>query len=76
MKLARFSTAKKTKNETKPMCDSESTSKIRVSSPWTSQQLKSFAFQKFCMETRLYKIFKTKKATKLANPIPVQSFIK
>ena len=58
------------------MCDSESTSKIRVSSPWTSQQLKSFAFKKFCMETRLYKIFKTKKATKSANPIPVQSSIK
>ena len=33
MKLATFSTAQKTKTETKPMHDSESTSKINVRSP-------------------------------------------
>ena len=36
MKLTIFSTAKTTKNQTKPISDSESTSKIKVSSPWAS----------------------------------------
>ena len=73
-----FSTAKKTKNETKPVRNSESMLKIKVKSFWTfftfclCQQL--FAFEKFSMETRLYNIFKTKKATKLAKSILKISF--
>ena len=35
MKLTTFSTAKKTKNETKRMGDSERTSKIKIRSPLT-----------------------------------------
>ena len=36
------------------------------------QQL--FAFKKFCMETRLYNICKSKNATKLARPILLSSY--
>ena len=52
MKLTTFSSAKKTKNETEPMRDSESISKTKVRSRWTffeCQQL--FAFKKNFMET-------------------------
>ena len=70
VKLTTFSTAKKTKNETKRMGDPEVTSEIKVTPPWTfskCQQL--FPLKKFCMETRLYNIFKRQNATKLARPI-------
>ena len=39
MKLTTFSSAKKTKKETKPMRDSESTSKIKVRSRWTLSKI-------------------------------------
>ena len=76
MKLTTFSTAKKTKNETKQMRDSESTSKIKVRLPWTFFKigivayvssylhLKSFAWKRGCTT-----FSKTKNATKLAKPI-------
>ena len=57
----------KTKHETKPNNDSESTSKIKVSSSWKvskfclRQQL--FAFKKFCMETILLNISKITNTT-------------
>ena len=57
------------------MRDSESTSKVKVRSPWTfsaCQQL--FAFKKNFMETRLYNIFKSKNATKLTKPIIESSY--
>ena len=63
--------AKTTKNETKPMTDSESVSKIR--SHWIFFKIflceQLHLFKKFCMERRLYNIFKSKNATKLAKPI-------
>ena len=53
VKLTTFSTTKETKNETKPMHDSESTSKVRVRSRWTfftyvcsHLHLKSFAWKR------------------------------
>ena len=57
------------------MRDSESTSKVKVRSPWTfsaCQQL--FAFEKNFMETRLYNIFKSKNAAKLTKPIIESSY--
>ena len=57
---------------------SERTSKIKIKSPGhflkfcLCQQL--FAFKTFCMETRLYNIFKSKNATKLARPILKSSY--
>ena len=77
MKLATFSSAKKTENETKPMRDSGSTSKIKVRARRTffkilCQQL--FAFKKYYMETRLHNIFESKNATKLTKPIIESSY--
>ena len=52
VKLTTFSAAKKTKNETKGMDDSERASKIKVTSPWiffsSYLHLKSFAWKRGC----------------------------
>ena len=73
VKLITFSSAKKTKNKTKPMRDSESTSKIKTKSRWTFSKFslcqRLFAFNRYFMETRLYNIFKSKNATKLTKTI-------
>ena len=70
MKLTTFSSAKKTKKETKPIRDSESTLKVKVRSSWTvfKTLLVSavFAFKKHFMEMRF---FKSKNATKMTKPI-------
>ena len=65
-----FSTAK---NETKPIADPKSTSKINMRSFWTVFQIllmsAVFAFKRFCMETRLSNILKTANATKCRKTI-------
>ena len=67
VKLTTFSAAQGTKNETKLIVDLKSKSKINMghlgqfSKFCLCQQL--FAFQTFCMKTRLYNILKTTKAT-------------
>ena len=44
MKLTIFFSTKKMKNKTKPMCNSESTSKIKMGSRWTFFKIHVSAF--------------------------------
>ena len=78
MKLTTFSIAKKTKNETKPIRDSEGSPNMKVKSRWAFFQIlpcqQLFAFKKYCMETKLYNIFKNKNTTNLTEPILKSSY--
>ena len=66
----------KLKKETKRMCNSESTSKIKVRLRWIFFKIFQllFAFKKSFMKARLYNIFKSKIATKFVKPIIESSY--
>ena len=66
----------KLKKETKRMCNSESTSEIKVRLRWIFFKIFQplFAFKKSFMKTRLYNIFKSKIATKFVKPIIESSY--
>ena len=78
VKLKTFSSAKKTKNEIKPMRDSESTSKIKVRPRKTFFEILLMSavicIQKVFNRNEMYNIFKSKNATKLTKTIIESSY--